>query len=326
LSAAFSKQDLNGLPLYDTGDPPTWFGTALSSFGIVYNKDVLKFLKLPEPKTWSDLSDPRYRGWVVLADPTRSAAANAAYMVIVERAMADGAADGRGEDAGWADGMGLLRRIAANVRLFTDATSAIPGVVSSGDVAAGMTIDFHARAQVDAVGEARLGYVEPVGATSINPDPIALVKGAEHQDIAIRFIEFILSDRGQRLWNTRAGAPGGPQRTSLRRLPIMQSVYDSPVNFTDNVNPYAASAGFNTNPARRKTFSFLADLIEMSCMDLLEELRAVPPGKLAAFPFDQAEAIRRGKVWQTATPLERLELKRKWTDEFRAEYRVARTG
>lgn len=321
LRAAFPKPDLNGLPLYDTSNPPAWFGTALSSFGIVFNKDVLRILHLPEPKTWSDLRDPKYHGWVVLADPTRSAAANAAFMVIVERAMADASQQGRSEDVGWAEGMGLLRQIASNARIFTDATSSIPGVVSSGDVAAGMTIDFHARAQIDAVGESRLGYVEPIGATSINPDPIALVRGAEHRDVAVRFIEFILSERGQRLWNTRAGAPGGPKLSSLRRLPIMQSVYDSPVNFTDKVNPYAVAAGFNTDRGRTRTFSFLADLIEMSCIDLLEQLKRCDQSKLTPFPFDEREALRRGEMWKKVNPLERLELKRNWTDEFRIEIR-----
>ncbi len=320
LHAAFPKPDLNGLPLYDTSRPPTWFGTALSSFGIVYNKDVLRVLNVPEPKTWSDLRDPRLHGWIILADPTRSAAANSAFMVIVERAMADAAQQGRSEDAGWADGMGMLRQIAWNARLFTDGTSAIPGAVTSGDVAAGMTIDFHARAQIEAVGESRLGYVEPAGATSINPDPVALVKGAEHRDVAVHFIEFILSERGQRLWNTRARAPGGPKLTSLRRLPIMRSVYDSPLNFTDAVNPYSLAAGFNTDRHRTRTFSFLGDLIEMSCIDLLEDLKRTNQSKLSPFPFDQTEALKRADTWKNATPLQRLELKRQWTDEFRREY------
>src|SRR5256885_535604 len=83
----------------------------------------------------------------------------------------------------------------------------------------------------------RLG---PAGATAITPDPVALVRGAEHRDVAVRFIEFLLSEPGQRLWITRAGAPGGPKRTSLRRLPIMKSLYDKPRDFTDNVNPYIA--------------------------------------------------------------------------------------
>jgi hypothetical protein len=41
ITRAFPKPDLNGIALYDTKDG-TWFGTALSSFGICLNKDVCR--------------------------------------------------------------------------------------------------------------------------------------------------------------------------------------------------------------------------------------------------------------------------------------------
>jgi ABC-type Fe3+ transport system substrate-binding protein len=216
ITRAFPKPDLNGIALYDTKDG-TWFGTALSSFGICFNKDVCRYLQTGEPRTWKDLADPRYARWLVMADPTRSSSAKQAFMTVVERAMAYATESGRSEDQGWSEGMGLIRQIAANARMFTDSGSAVPGIIGTGDGAAAMVIDFHGRSQVDAIGEDRMGYVEPAGATAINPDPIAVVRGAEHKELAVHFIEFVLSDEGQRLWNTRAGAPGGPKQTSLRR-------------------------------------------------------------------------------------------------------------
>jgi ABC-type Fe3+ transport system substrate-binding protein len=337
MKKAFEQPAIGGLPLYDmASNPPTWFGTALSSFGIVYNRDVLRHLGVPEPKTWADLADPRYRGWIVLADPLRSAVARTTFMVIVERAMQDAIDAGRSADEGWARGMGLVRQIAANARLFTDSGTIVPAQVGTGDVAAGMAIDFQARSQVDAVqqptGESRLAYVEPAGATAINPDPIALVKGAENREVAVRFITFILGEQGQRLWNTRAGAPGGPVHTSLRRLPVMKSVYASPRNFTDPVNPYEAAGSFNTSRARTATSPVIGELVAMSCIDLLEDLRetrrvilaspraAELDARLGVFPFDQKEALARGQRYAAATPLQRLELQRHWTDDFRREY------
>jgi len=253
MKAVFPKPDLNGVALYDTASkPPQWIGTAFTSFGIAYNRDVVRYLRQHDPLTWTDLRDPSYRGWIVNADPTRSSSAKQAFMTIVERAMADASAAGRSEDAGWADGMGIVRQIASNSRMFTDSSSAVPGIISSGDAAAGMAIDFYGRAQAEAVGSARMGYVEPKGATIINPDPIALVKGAEHRDLAIRFIEFVLTEQGQRLWNIRAGAPGGPKQSSIRRLPIRPDTYNDMSNFTDPVNPYLAAGGFNKSVAAGK--------------------------------------------------------------------------
>jgi ABC-type Fe3+ transport system substrate-binding protein len=336
MKEAFPRPKLGGVALYDQSDPPQWFGTALASFGIVYNKDVVRYLGVKEPTTWSDLTDPRWRGWIALADPTRSASARMAFMIIAERAMADAAERGESEDSGWARGMGMVRQIASNARLFTDSAELVPSLVSSGDCGAGMAIDFYGRSQVDAVGEQRMGYVEPAHATAINPDPIALVKGAEHRELAIRFIEFVLSERGQKLWNTRAGLPGGPATTSLRRLPIAPGIYAHPEVMSDPVNPYTSSGGFNKSDAREKTFGMLGEWVQMSCMELLDELQETRKvilassrakeldAKLGVFPFDQKEALRRAGVWRKASAAERLRLQRQWTGEFREEYRKLR--
>ena len=148
MAAAFPNPTLNGLPLYDLkSKPPYWVGTALSGFGITYNRDVLRYLGLPDPTTWADLADPRYASWVILADPTRSTSAKQAFMAIVERAMADAKGRGESEDLhGWARGMGLVRLIASNGRMFTDGSSTVPGLIASGDGAAGMTIDYYGKA------------------------------------------------------------------------------------------------------------------------------------------------------------------------------------
>lgn len=332
LTKAYPSPTLNGLPLFEQSPQPAWYGAALSSFGIVYNRDVLRYLKLPEPKTWRDLTDAKLLGWFVAGDANRSVSSRQVYMIIVERAMIDAANAGRSEDEGWADGMGLVRLICSNARYFTDAGSAVPNVIASGDAAVGMAIDFYARAQVDAVGESRMGYVEPAGATAITVDPVALVKGAQHRDLAVRFMEYLLTEEAQRLWNTRAGAPEGPRSTSLRRLPIMRGVYLNPVNFTDRVDPFDKNFAFASSPKRLGTLSFLGELIEVSCSNLLDELhdtrRAIENSprrdelraKLGLFPFDQAEALRRAAEFNQANVLQKLELKRRWQEEFRAEY------
>src|SRR3954468_9297998 len=153
LEAAFPAPDIGGVPLYDQSPGgPRWFGAALSSFGIMYNRDVLAYLHLPEPRTWADLADPRYSGWLELADPTRSASAKAALQVIVEREIETATQEHRPQDQAWAHGMGLIRQIAANAKGFTQAANELPSTVSNGDVAAAMSIDFYARAQIAAIG------------------------------------------------------------------------------------------------------------------------------------------------------------------------------
>jgi iron(III) transport system substrate-binding protein len=340
MTAAFPQPDIGGVPLYDP-DPvngPRWFGAALSSFGILFNRDLLRILQLPEPKTWSDLADPRYQGWIELADPTRSASAKTALMVIVEREMQTASQEHRPEADGWTLGMGLIRQIAANARGFTSAANELPGVVSNGDAAAAMTIDFYARAQIAAVGGGRIGYVEPQGATVVTPEPIALARGAPHAETARRFIEFVLSETGQRLWITKAGQGETPEM-SLQRLPVMPAVYDHPVNFTEFTNPYRIVGGFNTKPSRRAALGIMDELIALCCIDLLTELRATRKeiiasaqaaeldAKLGTFPVDQAASLAGMEVhgrMLKGKPEDWLTLQREWRQRFKEEYRELR--
>lgn len=336
VAEVFPQPTLAGLRLYEGSNPPLWYGTALSSFGIGYNRDVVKYLGLPEPKTWKDLKDPRYYDWLISADPTRSSSAKTIYMVIVERSMADAVEQGRSADDGWADGMGLIRQICANCRNFNDTANSVPSVVSSGDVAASIMIDFFARSQIQFVGEDRMGYVEPANATVINPDPIGMIQGAPHRDLAMQFVQFVLSEPGQRLFDVKAGLPGGPRLTSLRRLPVRKSVYADMTGFVDPVNPFEQTTSFNTSRARTATYPILGELIQASCMDLLNDLKttrqailaspraAELDAKLGRFPFDQAEALKRQADYQAASPPVRLEMMQRWTDEFRQEYQKLR--
>jgi iron(III) transport system substrate-binding protein len=358
LEAAFPTPDIGGVPLYD-GSPggPRWFGAALSSFGIMYNRDVLAYLHLPEPKTWADLADPRYSGWLELADPTRSGSAKAALQVIVEREIATAAEEHRSQEQAWARGMGLIRQIAANAKGFTQAANELPSTVSNGDVAAAMSIDFYARSQIAAASGCargswgdggaprravpcvgRVGYVEPQGATMVTPEPIAVAKGAQHAEVAKRFIEFVLSDAGQRLWITKPG-PGETLEMALQRLPVVRSVYDNPVNFTEFTNPFTTAGGFNTKPSRRAAFGLMDELIALCCIDLLTDLRetrreivasphaAALDAKLGVFPVSQAASQAGVDVHRQmlkGKPEDWLRLQRQWRDQFRAEYRELR--
>jgi iron(III) transport system substrate-binding protein len=341
VAAAFPQAEIGGLPLYDSDkeNGPQWYGTALSSFGIMYNRDLLRDLRLPEPQTWSDLADPRYRNWVIMADPTRSSSARTMLMTIVEREMATAQEQGLPESEGWTRGMGLIRQIAANARGFQGASNLPPSMVSSGEAAAAMSIDFYARTQLAAVEPGRVGYVEPHGATVITPEPIGIVAGAQHVVLARRFIEFLLSEPAQRLWITKADPRRESPEMSLRRLPIRRTVYDRPDNFTDYTNPYLAAGNFNTKTERTSGFGLLDELIALSCIDLLPELRATRAAILASprakeldarlgrFPIDEAasrDGVAAYRKMLSGDPREWLALQQQWLDVFAAEYRTLR--
>ena len=239
----------DALPLAFGGEPyrsrsDLWFGTVLSSYGILFNRDSLRRLGFDrEPEQWADLADPRFLGEIALSDPTKSGSIATAFENVVQQQMQrrlealeaaepagdPGSLEARAVRQGWIDGLRLLQLVGANARYFTDTSQKPPIDVAAGDCAAGMCIDFYGREQQESVrrrnGSDRVGYVSPEGGSAYSVDPIGLLRGAPHRSVAEAFIEFSLSMEGQKLWNFRTGTPGGPRHFALRRLPVRRDFY-----------------------------------------------------------------------------------------------------
>lgn len=255
-----------------------WTGTALSSFGIVYNRDLLAMLDLPEPTTWADLADPAYQNWVALADPGHSGSIGATFNTILRR-------------SGWTEGWSMMRRVFANSRYFASVASKVPVDVSSGEAAAGMCIDFYGRTQVGAVeaagwsGDAegqttsRIGYTDPVVAgrsmTATTADPITLLRGAPHPETAEQFIAWVLSKDAQRLWQQRLDTPGGPERYELRRQPIRADLFTAAekAEWSDpEIDPYPTAVPIM--PGMPDFFSAVATVSHSMAIDVHSDLVA----------------------------------------------------
>jgi len=302
LSEVFPQPALAGVKLYDqdrdkSGKPlaPRWVGLCLSSFGIIYNPDVYRSLDLAPPKTWSDLADPRLFSYLSLADPSHSGSAAVAYMMVIQRAMADSESgflhrpENAGKtlaqlksapqyqaalDAGWKDGMRRLVLIAANARYFTDSGAQPPNDVAGGDAAAGMAIDFYGRVTEQSVGSDRATFITPRAATAITPDPIAILYGCHGKqlELADHFIEFLLSPEGQRLWILKPGEPGGPRAVALHRSPIRQSVYLNRTGWADDINYFESAGGFNERGEWMGTFADLPQIWAAAWIDCRDDL------------------------------------------------------
>ncbi|MEM8874459.1 MAG: extracellular solute-binding protein [Planctomycetota bacterium] len=271
LAAAYPQEDIAGIRLFDASEPPQWFGVCLSSFGIVYSPDLVEVLGVehnpgePAISTWDGLGDAKLFGTVALADPSKSGSAAVTYMMVIQRKMQD-AVDAVGGDesdevlaAGWADGMRLLTRIAANSRYFTDSASQVPHDVAQADAAAGMAIDFYGGVYVDQVGPERIQFVRPNAATAITPDPVAVLYGVkgEKRELAKRFVEFLLTPEAQRLWIKKVGTEDGPRVAALWRPPIRKDIYAEldPETWTNPTNPFADVGGFNQRSDWMREFS-----------------------------------------------------------------------
>lgn len=221
LEQAFPIEVVSGRRLYH--EEKRWFASAVSTFGLIYNRDALDAQHAPVPTDWQSLADPRLRGWVALANPEQSGSVSTAFETILLR-------------VGWLDGWRILRRAGANARSLAGVSSDIPKRVAMGSCAIGVCIDFYARteaATLEAVSHEaaqRLGFVAPLGQSVIDPDPVAMITGAREPELALHFIEFCISREGQALWQFRTGVEvegiSGPREHVLLRLPARKEMYD----------------------------------------------------------------------------------------------------
>ncbi len=340
---------VSGEPFYDTDG--RWIGAVVSSFGICYNTDSLRRLGVTElPASWSDLTNPKFFKQVALADPTKSGSIAKAFEMVIQQQMQQAVGSGEATDAtlaeGWARGLQLILKASANSRYFADDASKVPVDVALGDAAIGMCIDFYGRYQSEMirVGDqpSRLQYFTPLGGSSVGVDPIGLLRGAAHEELAREFIAFVLSVDGQKLWNFKVGTPGGPARYALRRLPIRKELYApefAPFRSDPTVFPYEEAKSFTYHDAwTGPLFSAMRFIIRVSCIDAHDEQAAAwralidakfPPRATAAFTdisaidYATAKNVIRPKL-KGSTPLAEVELARQLGDHFRAQYRRAK--
>ena len=197
-----------------------WTGTVLEPYGLVYHPKLLARLGVPPPKDWDDLLHPKLKGNVAQCAPTRSSSSHATYEVILQR---------DGDAKGWE----WLKRLAANTGIFTARSRDVPAVVARGEFAAGFAVPSY-MAFEDRLAGHDIRFVAPKTAW-ITPEPIGILAGARHPKAARAFIEFMLSERGQRVAMERGVFPITP-KYRVQGKPGSQA--EMAVEFTGGLRSY----------------------------------------------------------------------------------------
>jgi iron(III) transport system substrate-binding protein len=222
-----------------------WIGTALEPYGLVYHPVKIKRLGIAEPKDWNDLLDPKLKGEVAQCAPTRSSSSNATYEVILSM---------YGEDKGWE----WLKKLAVNTGHFTARSRDVPTVVAKGEYAAGFAVPSYMAFEEKLAGF-DIRFVAPKNAF-VTPEPMAILTGARNSKAARAFIEFLLTERGQRVFMERGlfpitpkykvqGAPGSTAELAVQFTGGVRSYFDGEVS-----NVYDESAAAKRSEALKTRF------------------------------------------------------------------------
>lgn len=169
---------------YPVNDPDGYYlGFALSGYGFVYNAAYLAQHGLLPPRDWQELLDPAYAGHIGITTPSRSGTTH----LMVEALL---------QTYGWAKGWAMLSRLGGNLSTVTARSFGVASGVAQRRFGIGITIDFLAR--TPDISSSDAVFVMPPDTVFV-PASIAILSRARNVDAAERFIDFILSDKGQRI-------------------------------------------------------------------------------------------------------------------------------
>ncbi|MCK4340757.1 MAG: extracellular solute-binding protein [Phycisphaerae bacterium] len=310
--------DVHGTPTRDAQG--RWFVTGLSSFGIVYNERACAQRGITPPTTWDDLADPRFYGWVAVADPLASGSHLECLILVVQH-------------KGWADGWGTIIRILANARALNARSGDALRQVRAGTALATFAVNFDGMA-LAAESAGALKYIDPPGATAASLDIISVLSTASDIELAKDFVRYVLSEEGQALWGV-IREHRAPYGETLYHYPIAPSVYEK---YADHLavaqNPLQVEFGLQVDPDQTTRWgSLLKPLVRAVCDEgnhvrLQQAWRAVidahlPPEALAeltAPPFDEQATPELSARFQAADTPELRQQVDEWTALFSRKY------
>ncbi len=167
------------------------------------NTEWLARRSLPVPRRWADLTDPRYRGEIQMANPNSSGTAYTALATFVQLF---------GEDAAFE----YLRALDRNVNQYTASGSAPVRAAARGET--GIGIVFLHDATTERLAGAPILEIVPEEGTGYEFGAVRVLRGARHPEVARRFVEWALSARAQEL-AARAHAYHWPSNRAARPPP-----------------------------------------------------------------------------------------------------------
>lgn len=342
-----------------------WVGAAISAFGIIYNRDVLRRIGFVDKiQQWKDLTSEKLVGEVAVTDPIGSGTFTMTFEIIIQQQIQKVLQDQLNQgiidneenqrkaiEEGWIKGMQLIQLISANARYFTDAATKPVLDVAAGDCAVGLSIDYYGLFQEENLrvrsGSDRFVFVMPRSGSAVSPDPVSLFKGAPHTALALDFIEYVLSVEGQKLWDFKVGAPGGPILYALSRAPIRKELYEPEyLQYRQNphLNLYQDAADFIYHPEwTGHLFKELRFVIKAAFVDVHQSLvnawkaiieaRKEGNGLRADAALQYMQDLKRISYNEVSTsikqtlakdPLDTVQLEARLTSQFHDQYEHAR--
>lgn len=203
-----------------------YYGTKLITTGIAYNT------RAPvKPGSWQDLLKPELKNMTTLPSPLYSGAAQIHMATLMNDPQL---------------GFAWYEKLKANGAMPQSGNGAVMNAITSGSKGYGVLVDYMAIRE-KAKG-APIEFVFPKEGVSIVTEPVAMLKNAKNSDGAKAFIDFVLSDAGQRLVLKQGYLPADANLPAPEGFPARESI---------KLMPYDPAKALADTDANKKRFADL---------------------------------------------------------------------
>ena len=184
-----------------------YYSTKLITTGIMYNTQASM-----KPTSWKDLTKPEAKGLVAMPSPLTSGAA----LIHAQTLTANPA-------LGW----DYYRALKDNGATAAGGNGAVLKSVATGEKAYGVVVDYMPIRE-KAKG-APVEFVFPTEGVSAVTEPVAIMAGTKHEEAAKKFVDYVLSEKGQEGFlklgyiparNGMAVPAGFPARDTIKVMPL----------------------------------------------------------------------------------------------------------
>jgi iron(III) transport system substrate-binding protein len=209
----YVAKDSQAIPARFKHPENMWQGATLLAVGFAVNRKKMEELKLTPPRSWADLLDPRYKGHIVMSNPSTS---GTAYLLLASHAAR------LGEDKMWQ----YYDALDKNLAQVTKSGGAPGRMAVSGETPIGVALGYEV--EVAKKQGAGIDVVYPTDGIAWTFESNALVKGAKNPQNARRFLDWAISPSAMAAYAEWRGAAvtrgdvalSGPRLTEMNLINI----------------------------------------------------------------------------------------------------------
>ena len=209
----YAAREASAIPVRFKHPDNMWQGVTLLTVAFAVNQKKMAELKLPPPRSWADLIDPKYKGHVVMSNPSTS---GTAYLLLASHAAR------LGEDRMWQ----YYDALDKNLSQVTKSGGAPGRMAASGETPIGVALAYEV--EVAKKQGAPIDVIWPSDGVPWTFEANGLVKGAKNPQNARRFLDWAVAKSAMASyaeWRgtgiTRSDVPvSGPKITEMKLIDL----------------------------------------------------------------------------------------------------------